>query len=219
MSVIVELTILGEAFLLGSALDLPPDTHVELERVVPVSRDVLPFFWLTADDGDPIESLECTVNETEHVDGIVELDRLHDRVLYKVEWNADVESLIHGFDETNATILEAHGRDEWYFRLRFPDHESLSTFDGYCTKHGIDYELERVSTETDSPDGVYEFALSNEQRETLLLAIERGYFDVPRGVTLDELATELDVSQQSVSERIRRGMGNVLDAVMNGASN
>ena len=43
-----------------------------------------------------------------------------------------------------------------------------------------------------------------EQRETLLLAVERGYFDTPRGVTLDELAAELEEPRSTVSYRLRR---------------
>ncbi|OYR85706.1 bacterio-opsin activator, partial [Halorubrum sp. E3] len=43
-----------------------------------------------------------------------------------------------------------------------------------------------------------------EQRETLLLAVERGYFETPRGVTLDELAAELGEPRSTVSYRLRR---------------
>jgi predicted DNA binding protein len=43
-----------------------------------------------------------------------------------------------------------------------------------------------------------------EQRETLLLAVERGYFETPREATLDELAAELDEPRSTVSYRLRR---------------
>jgi predicted DNA binding protein len=38
-----------------------------------------------------------------------------------------------------------------------------------------------------------------------LLAYERGFFDIPRRATAADLAAELDVSRQAVSERLRRG--------------
>lgn len=44
-----------------------------------------------------------------------------------------------------------------------------------------------------------------------MLASERGYFDVPRVVTVDELADDLGVSTTSVSERLRRGIDNLVD--------
>jgi predicted DNA binding protein len=43
-----------------------------------------------------------------------------------------------------------------------------------------------------------------EQRETLSLAVERGYFETPRAVTLEELAGELDIPRSTVSYRLRR---------------
>lgn len=50
-----------------------------------------------------------------------------------------------------------------------------------------------------SPDGV-----RTEQREVLALAVDRGYFETPREVTLDELADELDLPRSTVSYRLRR---------------
>ncbi|EMA59456.1 helix-turn-helix domain-containing protein [Halorubrum kocurii] len=43
-----------------------------------------------------------------------------------------------------------------------------------------------------------------EQRETLNVAVERGYFETPREVTLDELADELELPRSTVSYRLRR---------------
>ena len=43
-----------------------------------------------------------------------------------------------------------------------------------------------------------------EQREVLQLAVERGYFETPREVTLDELAADLELPRSTVSYRLRR---------------
>ncbi len=43
-----------------------------------------------------------------------------------------------------------------------------------------------------------------EQQEVLTKAVNRGYFETPREVTLDELATELDLPRSTVSYRLRR---------------
>jgi predicted DNA binding protein len=47
-------------------------------------------------------------------------------------------------------------------------------------------------------------SLRSEQRRVLELAVERGYFETPREVTLDELAAELDQPRSTVSYRLRR---------------
>ncbi|MGB9953142.1 helix-turn-helix domain-containing protein [Haloarcula marismortui] len=58
------------------------------------------------------------------------------------------------------------------------------------------------------------FDLTDSQRRALVLAVESGYFEVPRGTTLGELGAELGISEQSVSESIRRATNKVLHSVM-----
>lgn len=53
-------------------------------------------------------------------------------------------------------------------------------------------------------------SLTPTQRQLLDLAVERGYFDVPRQVTAAELGEELGVSASAVSDRLRRVESNVL---------
>jgi predicted DNA binding protein len=65
------------------------------------------------------------------------------------------------------------------------------------------WELER------QPSGRY--GLTDEQYEALVEAYQRGYFEVPLGITLAELAEELGVSHQALSERVRRGTGALVD--------
>ncbi len=209
MSVTADLSISGDEFVLGTALLTDADIHIELERVVPTSQQVLPFFWAI---GSEFETFEADVQSNPSVQNLVALDRVEGRVLYRVEWSEEVESFIYGIAEVGATILEATGDQVWRFRLRFHDHGSLSDFHDYCETRGISYTLDRVTT--DIAEEKEEFGLTPEQRETLVLALEKNYFNVPRGVTLGELAEELGVTQQSVSERVRRGTGSVLEAVL-----
>ncbi|WP_227374214.1 helix-turn-helix domain-containing protein [Haladaptatus halobius] len=209
MSVTADLTISGEQFLLGRALFTDTDVHVKLERVVPASPQVLPFFWAV---GTEFETFEDVVRSNSYVDNLVALDRVDGRVLYRVKWSEEVESFVYGIAAVGATILEASGNGEWRFRLRFDDHNELSEFHDYCAEHEIEYRLDRVMTETNVEQR--EFGLTAEQREALVLAVERGYFDVPRDVTLGDLAEEIGISQQALSERVRRAAGNVLQVAL-----
>lgn len=56
--------------------------------------------------------------------------------------------------------------------------------------------------------------LSDKQMETLQTALECGYFEVPRGITLKELAKELGCSHQATSERLRRANNRIVTALV-----
>jgi hypothetical protein len=147
---------------------------------------------------------------------LLHLDTIGDRSLYRIDWDETVESLIYGMVETDATILEAHGGDNWLFRIRFDDHESLSAFSDYCRRHDIRLDVRRVHNLTAEALDDEQFDLTGEQREAIELALEHGYFEVPRRATLSDLAGELDVSQQAISERLRRGTQKVMQSVIDG---
>ena len=54
------------------------------------------------------------------------------------------------------------------------------------------------------------FGLTDEQYEALTMACETGSVDVPRATDLDELAAELDISHQALSERLRRAQATLV---------
>jgi predicted DNA binding protein len=76
---------------------------------------------------------------------------------------------------------------------------------------GVRFRFERF-TEVDSWQHSMLAAntLPNEQQETLAVAVEEGYFETPREVTLDELADQLDVPRSTVSYRLRRAVREVV---------
>jgi predicted DNA binding protein len=54
-------------------------------------------------------------------------------------------------------------------------------------------------------------SLTDVERETLQTAVEEGYFDTPRGITLGELADRFDVSKPAASKNLRRGQRKLLE--------
>jgi len=54
------------------------------------------------------------------------------------------------------------------------------------------HALTPVETETEA-------ALTDTQQEALVLAYERGYFESPHEVTMEELGDELGISQQAIA--------------------
>lgn len=211
MAVIAEISIQADEFLLGQIIAEHSGLSVELERVVPAAKRIMPYIW---GYGTDLPAFEAAMNESPNVKSISVLDEYEGQALYKIDWEDPAEQLITGIADTDATILEAHSDDEWLFRIRFEDHSGLARFNRYCSEHDISYRLNRVSSLTEAaPDG-NEFDLTEAQYEALSLAVERGYFKVPREVEYEELAAELGVSVQALSERVRRGADKVLQTAL-----
>lgn len=57
--------------------------------------------------------------------------------------------------------------------------------------------------------------LTETEQETLQAAVEGGYFNSPRGTTLEELSDEFDISKMGASKNLRRGQRKVLEEVVN----
>jgi len=201
MSVIAEFTTPADEFVLGGALAAHPDVRVELEQVVPTRGEVVPFFWAW---GRNLDAFAETVREQSGVAALEQVEGVDDQILYRVEWTDATTDLGRVFRTTDATVLEASGqRDAWRFELRFPSHEEVREFQADCNDYDISLELQRLHSLTElDADGKYD--LTAEQRDTLLTALEEGYFKEPRDITLAELAELQGLSPTAVSGRMRR---------------
>ncbi|WP_396611171.1 helix-turn-helix domain-containing protein [Haloferax sp. S1W] len=73
--------------------------------------------------------------------------------------------------------------------------------DAFCVEGLSDYEPVRNGVRAE---------LTARQREVLETAVERGYYDIPRQVSVEALADELDCSPSTVSEHLRKVESNVL---------
>ena len=207
MSVILEFTADPDNFVLGQTLSGPTDMHYELEKIIPTEDAVMPFIWVTGSD---FETFEENVRTSPHIEELREMDRLVDTALYRIEWAEDHMSLLEGFTETEATVLEATGNGDWVFRLRFPDHDKLSQFATYLTDHEIPIDILYTYTLTEETAQGDLLDLTQEQREALVLALQRGYFATPSEANLTDIADELGITKQAASSRIRRGSEKVL---------
>jgi len=212
MSVILEFSIPATDFQLGEVLSGPPDMQIELERIVPTGDMVMPFVWAT---GENHEEFAARVRNHERVREFLELDRIGESGLYRIELADDPPiDLIEGISRADAVVLEARGTGDWSFRLRFLDHEKLSAFHNYVIEHEIPIHIDRTYTLTETTEHGHRFDLSQDQREAILLALRRGYFETPSTASLEDLADELGISRQALSNRIRRANETVLTDVL-----
>ena len=204
MSTIAEVSLPGAEFALHETLETHPDVEFEIERMVAHETDrVMPFVWATSETVDR-ETLDDAMADDPSVDNVTELAAYDDEWFYQMEWVSDIRVVIHVLLEQEATILNASGRnDEWEFRILFPDRDSLSATYDYCTEEELTLTIHRIH----ELDGEHrdEYGLTETQHETLIAAVEAGYFDIPQQSTLDELADDLGITHQALSERLHRG--------------
>lgn len=163
------------------------------------------LFWVKGADGETIESL---LSSDGTVAAVAHIAEVGDRNLYRIEFSetASWPTLHDEIIALDGLVLDATGTaDAWTLRLFLPTRDSLSAFYEYCRENELVPEILSVSVyEDERPKSDY--GLTPPQREVLLAASEAGYFAVPKNVSLTELSEELGVSDQAVSERLRRGM-------------
>lgn len=201
MSVIVEFRAPSSDFELGQILAVEGSSTVELEKLVPLGGATVPLFWIHNSSRD---SFVESVGRHPSVEQTTPIDVFEDRTLFTLDWDANQDHLVSAVQANEGQVLSAVGSAaSWKFEVRFPAHESLSAFSTDCGDAGINLEVTRVYNPSD-PDVQPWYGLTEPQLEALTLAIEMGYYDIPRGCTTKELADELGISDQAVTERLRR---------------
>lgn len=98
----------------------------------------------------------------------------------------------------------------WELWMRFPDREQFGQFRGACAERDASLQVQAIH-ETWTAMRAERYGISELQEEIIHLAARSGYFDVPREASLTDIADELDVSTQAASERLRRGLGTLVE--------
>lgn len=213
MSVIAEFTVPAESLAFAHTLDAVPDARVESDRLATHSREwVLPFVWVRAGDHDALRS---AMDDDPTVDGYEVVQETDGETLYEVVWTDDVVEFVDTVADQHGVVLSATAADgTWDLALRFVSHDVLASFQAYFREHGDPFELQRVTTPSEPRQR--EFGLTAEQYEALVLAVDAGYYDVPREVTTADLADALGVSPNAVSERLRRATAALVESALGG---
>lgn len=209
MVVITDITVSAEQFAIGRIFEEFPDIEIQLERVVPVRSAIIPFIWFEGADRNDIGRVLRADPLTEDVEFLTETD---DRYLFKLTWNEDVDHLVQPTIRNDAEVLRGSGTtDRWDFRLQFRDREDLVDFRQAAIDGDVEIELRRLY-DPRPPDetGI----LTAEQRDAIVVAYENGYWDIPRDTTLGELADLLGISDNAVSQRLRRGIWTLVDETL-----
>ncbi|WP_336345468.1 helix-turn-helix domain-containing protein [Halalkalicoccus ordinarius] len=199
-----------------------PTEEFCLAETVPITDASFEFVGIIAHDADRVLPLVRATGDERalaDLDGLLETDptlesveciaAMNESRVYRTRWIESIETAVDLILEAGTTVLEANTvDDQWRLRALFPDRESLSQTYERCEEHGLSMTVDRIYGFDD--DSHQQFGLTGQQRETMLAALEHGYYDVPRESSLTDLAETLDISHQALSERLRRGHGNLV---------
>ena len=218
MASIAEFTIPADAFPLGSIAENHPGVTVELERVIPTNRAIIPYFWIRGLEAAEEEELETAFRDHSDVLHVELVDDIDGEYLLRVEWRPDYQGVMKAITETDVVLLSGRGTsEEWEFELRADERKAIAAFQQYCREHDIPAELTSLHALSAMRSGT-QYDLTDTQREALVLAYERGYYHSPREATLDDLAESLGITGQSVGSRLRRGTHRLIASTLIGPS-
>jgi hypothetical protein len=203
MSVIAQLTL--ESPILRETLRAEPDVRlIRVQQSMHGDDPAKLMFWAESPD---LEGFEAAAEDDPSVSAVVCLTRSRERTLYRIDVADSCEEQLTypTLVELDIAILHAEGtNDGWNTRLHAPNRRSLQRYIDACREADLSVSMNFLYTRSDVEAG--ETGLTDSQREVLALALEEGYFDVPRGTTTHELGDELGVTGQAVSERLRRAL-------------
>ena len=211
MSVIA--TFYLETPILRTALERVPEMAVSIEQqTVTDTTPLTLMFWASGGD---FEAFEAGLADDPTVTDSGVLASIDGTRLYRVQLTEYGEEVItyQQWAELDAVFLSSErSGDGWRIRMRFPDREGLHRYAEFCAEHDLTFELQSVYPAEGEREDTY--GLTDVQRETLLAAVEAGYFAIPRETSTEELADRLGVSSQAVSERLRRGTETLIRATL-----
>lgn len=202
MSIFGEFRVPTEALALEDTFAAEPEAVVEIDRVVAAEEEHLTPYVLVS--GVTSEAFEAAVSTDDSVEGLRHLYETDAATLYKADWRDDVEALAHEYTRRGASILTAKGHaDGWHLRMRFDDRPTIQAFTDQLRERDYAFELLRLHEQSYARAGS-KFGLTPKQHEALVTAWELGYFDLPREVSMAEVADEIGITAQSFSDRLRR---------------
>lgn len=194
-------TLPADEILLAGVMERLADCRVRIEESAFGGDASSVFVWVSTSDGADIEAslaADGSISDFTLVQGTA------DSHLYHLETDQHILLPRRIIREHGGTVQEASGHDaEWRLEVRFPRRSDLASADRAFEEYNIEVSYESIQSSGDE-DGTRSSDLTDRQREALQLAHEMGYYDVPRAATLAEVAAEIGVSHQAVSERLRR---------------
>ncbi|ELY42546.1 helix-turn-helix domain-containing protein [Natronorubrum sulfidifaciens] len=208
MTTVVELEIPADRLGAAQTFETVPTFECQIGGMI---GDSPPLVWTSGPDIDTVHDALETDPSVDVIASLTDGDREQrpidadepDQWLFRLAFGRGFKLFQQIVAENDGAILAAFGENgTWAVKLLFHDRASLSECYALFEQYDFDVEVTRLAGTNDFASA--QTPLTQTQYETICKAHELGYFDIPRKITLKELAAELDVSHQALSERLRR---------------
>lgn len=216
MGLVAEFDVDCEALPLVGVAAALPDATVTLE--LQFNHGDRPLFLVTVQDGTR-RAVEDALTDAHDVEAWTPVGRAGDTRRYQARPALSLEEQL-GDRIDDLSGLEALARADaiieriavrpggWRQTGWFADREAFGEFASFWNRNA-GFHLHRLTRDGDSePPGD---GLTDRQREALRIAYERGYFEIPRRATLEEVAAEAGIAPSSASERLRRAQARLIE--------
>ena len=190
------------------------DLSVEVRNIA--TGPETPLRLLCAVSGSDCGAFGAAAPEDPTVD---DLKLLEDGQLRRLYWVRAVPDTIdqHAYEaavDSGGIYLQSQRVEGgWCTTMNYPDKGCFQEFQRRISAEGMEIEPTVVRVGQYLLSGGA-FELTEKQEAVLSVAVAEGYFQVPRGTTLGEVADRLGISEQAASERLRRAMYSLASAAV-----
>ncbi|EMA51690.1 DNA binding domain-containing protein [Halococcus thailandensis JCM 13552] len=196
----------AESFALTDLFERVPDARVECESAVANPDD---HALLVIEAGEHKQDIDTALRSDPSVADVECFGERADGWTYRVTWKGRPRRLIQRLVAADVSLTSMQSRNgEWQFQLLAPDREGIAR--AHDIMEDLDCEADCRSISSVDRERSNGSGLTPDQHEALVTAFEKGYYKVPRDITAAELADELDISHQALSERFRRAYQQLL---------
>jgi hypothetical protein len=196
---VADVRVRADEFEPGGVLAREDTSLVELGAVVTHGTNAV-FFFAVREPAH--ERFEERVTAHPSVERVQQVSRQEGERLFTLDWDSSGDRLFEAVRTTDAQLLAVRQvAAGWQLVFRFPGLDALVQFRELCDGAGIDLVVERVCVPS-SPT----YGLTEPQHEALVEAVRSGYYAIPRRLSTQDLAGEFGISDQAVTERLRRAV-------------
>ncbi|WP_231189822.1 helix-turn-helix domain-containing protein [Haladaptatus sp. DYF46] len=198
--IVAEVSLSGPDLLLSPTIKAVSDVTIETEHLTGTT----PKHLFISVRGEDFETFERELQQDYTVAEPVLVETYEGRRVYRLEPVSTVELIAPRCPELDARILDVESGDGgWVVRMQIPTRQALVSFREYCLENDVTFRVNQLGNATDHKETDV-VGLTEKQKQLLRMAFECGYYEIPRRISQNELAHELDISTSAISQRLRR---------------
>ena len=198
--IVAEVSLSGPDLLLSPTIKAVTDVTIETEHLTGTT----PKHLFISVRGEEFDTFERELQQDHTVAEPVLVETYEGRRVYRLEPISTVELIAPRCPELDARILDVESGDGgWIVRMQIPTRQALVSFREYCLENDVTFRVNQLGNATDHEESDV-VGLTEKQKQLLRMAFECGYYEIPRRISQNELAHELDISTSAISQRLRR---------------